>query len=43
MYELNKTFSSGNYNITGKDLGIFYWEVQIIGGVPKTHYIFEYP
>ena len=36
MYELNKTFTSGNYNITGEDQGIFYWEVQITGGYPKT-------
>lgn len=36
MYELNKTFSSENYNITGEDLGIFDWEVQIIGGYPNT-------
>lgn len=36
MYELNKTFSSGNYNITGEDLGIFDWEVYIIGGYPNT-------
>ena len=35
MYELNKTFSSENYNITGEDLGIFDWEVQIIGRYPK--------
>ena len=36
MYELNKTFTSGNYNITEEDRGIFDWGVQITGGYPQT-------
>ena len=37
VYELHKTFTSGNYNyITGEDPGIFDWGVQIIGEYPKN-------